>query len=293
MSGWPLVLVVVVALVAVGLFVFYKFSAGVTNSATEDRITTVLNEIRGALESKGKLVEEINELSDQDRGDFDRFLSYVKEAGCGGLLQYASEELRSNRELVLEAVKHPDLEIDKPAGFDSAEHATLMECLDSDMAIEEILKDSRFGSLGIYGTGPTDSPLKFASKELQDDKDVVWKAITHAPHAYQYASEKLRGDPTLFALAYLEFETRRLIARDPSINSPGWYSGEGGSGELDVGLIPADIYYDPVKLNQFQEQARTEIIKGEDTYPTDPDIVDEYWNENFIWHIQGLNEEQG
>ena len=273
MSGWPLVLVVVVTLVAVGLFVFYKFSAGVVNSVAEDRITTVLNEIRGVLEKKRQLVEEINKLSDQDRGDFDRFLSYVKEAGCGSLLQYASEELRSNRELVLEAVKHPDLEID---GLDEPEYATLMECLDSDMTTKEILNDSRFGSLGIYGTGPTDSPLKFASKELQDDKDVVWKAITHAPHAYQYASERLRGDPALFALAYLELDEKT----------------GGGLGELDVGLIPADIYYDPVKLNQFQEQARTEIIKGEDIYPADPDVVDEYWNENFIWHIQGLNEEQ-
>ena len=276
MSGWSLVLVVVVALVAVGLFVFYKFSTGVVNAVVEDGITTVLNEIRGVLERKRKMVEEINELSDQDRGDFDHFLSYVKEAGCGSLLQYASEELRSNRELVLEAVKHPDLAIDKPAGFDNTEHATLMECLDSDMTIEEILNDSRFGRLDIYGTGPIDSPLRFASKELQDDKDVVWKAITHAPHAYQYASERLRGDPALFALAYLEHDEK---------------SG-GGSGELDVGLIPADIYYDPVKLNQFQEQARTEINKGEDTYPADPDDVDEYWNENFIWHIQDLNEEQ-
>ena len=276
MSGWPLVLVVVVALVAVGLFVFYKFSTGVVDSVVEDRITTVLNEIRGVLEKKRQLVEEVNELSDQDRGDFDRFLSYVKEAGCGSLLQYASEELRSNRELVLEAVKHPDLEIDRPAGFDNTERATLIECLDSDMTIEEILNDSRFGSLGIYGTGPTDSPLKFVSKELQDDKDVVWKAITHAPHAYQYVSERLRGDPALFALAYLEHDEKF----------------GGGRGELDVGLIPADIYYDPVKLNQFQEQARTEIINGEDTYPADPQLVNEYWNSNFIWHIQGLNEEQ-
>ena len=279
MSGWPLVLVMVVAgvvvvvLVVVGLFVFYKFSTGLANYVAVDSITSVLNEIRGVLERKRKLVEEINELSDQDRGDFDRFLSYVKEAGCGGLLQYASEELRSNRELVLEAIKHPDLEID---GLDEPEYATLMECLDSDMTTKEILNDSRFGSLGIYGTGPTNSPLKFASKELQDDKDVVWKAITHAPHAYQYASERLRGDPALFALAYLEHDEKF----------------GGGHGELDMGLIPADIYYDPVKLNQFQEQARTEIINGEDMYPADPQLVNEYWNSNFIWHIQGLNEEQ-
>jgi hypothetical protein len=219
----------------------------------------------------------------------------VKEAGCGSLLQYASEKLRSNRELVLEAVKHPDLAIDKPAGFDNTEHATLMECLDSDMTIEEILNDSRFGRLDIYGTGPIDSPLRFASKELQDDKDVVWKAITHAPHAYQYASERLRGDPALFALAYLEFETRTSIVMYAGIyHADTGYSEEGGQGELDVELIPEDIYYDPAKLNQFQEQVKTEmweINKGGD-YNAQPDGIDEYWNKNFIWHIQDLNEEQ-
>ena len=49
MSGWSLVLVVLVALAVVGLFVFYKFSTGLANSVVEDRITTVLNQIRGAL----------------------------------------------------------------------------------------------------------------------------------------------------------------------------------------------------------------------------------------------------
>ena len=290
MSGWPLVLVVLVALVVVGLFVFYKFSTGLANYVAVDSITSVLNEIRGVLEKKRQLVVEVNGLSDQDRGDFDRFLPYVKEAGCGSLLQYASEELRSNRELVLEAIKHPDLEID---GLDEPEYATLMECLDSDMTTKEILNDSRFGSLGIYGTGPTNSPLKFASKELQDDKDVVWKAITHAPHAYQYASEKLRGDPTLFALAYLEFETRKSIVMYAGIyHADTGYSEEGGFGELDVELIPEDIYYDSVKLNQFQEQVKTESHKGEYDYMADPDGVDEYWNANFIWWIRDLNEEQ-
>ena len=68
------------------------------------RIAEYEKEVQLEYQEKEKLIEEIKGLSDEDLDSYQRFFEYIQsglEVGYGDLIQFASERLRANRQLVL------------------------------------------------------------------------------------------------------------------------------------------------------------------------------------------------
>ena len=131
-----------------------------------------LRDAQLAIEEKAKLVEEVKNLSDEELNDFQRFWNYVDypvgldaHQCCGDIIQFASEELRANRELVIKAVRYPNYD---------------------------------WSQWRLY---PIGSPLEYASEELRDDREVVLWAVWNSADAYLFASEELQMDATVYLSA--------------------------------------------------------------------------------------------
>ena len=114
----------------------------------------------------------------------------------GNLLafRYASEELRGDREVVLEAVRQ---------NGNALRYASKELQGDRELVLEAVRQD------GIA--------LWYASKELKEDREVVLAAVTKDGDSLQYASKELRGDPQVvlaavrqdgYALEYASEELR-------------------------------------------------------------------------------------
>ncbi len=152
----------------------------------------LLRDAQLAIDGKGELVEEVKNLSDQELNDFQRFWNYVDypvgpnaDECCGDIIQFASEELRANRELVIKAVKYPNNDWSQ------------------------------------WPFHPIGSPLEYASEELRGDREVVLWAVWNSPDAYLFASEELQMDATVYLSAmraagegfYLDFDPTNIPER--------------------------------------------------------------------------------
>ena len=86
-------------------------------------------------------------------------------------LQYASEELKGDREVVMAAIKHTSWALE--------------------YASEELKGDREVVMAAVRQTGRA---LQYASAELKGDREVLMKAIKQTWEALQYASAELKGD---------------------------------------------------------------------------------------------------
>ena len=141
----------------------------ITDPVKEEEL---LRDAKLASEEKAKLVEEVKNLSDEELNDFQRFWNYVDypvgpnaDECCGDIIQFASEELRANRELVIKAVRYPKID------------------------------------WSLWHLYPIGSPLEYASEELRDDREVVLWAVWNSADAYLFASEELQMDATVYLSA--------------------------------------------------------------------------------------------
>ena len=97
----------------------------------------------------------------------------LAQDGCGNLLQYLPDDLKTNRELVESAIRFPDLE-----GREISEN-------------------------NAPSAQPVHSPLRHAAIALRKDRSLVLEAISSCADAYESASEDLKADPEIY-LAALE-----------------------------------------------------------------------------------------
>ena len=132
----------------------------------------LLRDLESADQEKAELIKKIKNLSDDELNDFKRFWNYVEIClgssslqPCGDLIQFASKELRRNRELVMKAVSYPNIEVANGISL------------------------------------PVGSPLEYASGELQNDRELVHWAVWNSPDAYRFASDEIKMDATVYLSA--------------------------------------------------------------------------------------------
>jgi hypothetical protein len=138
------------------------------------------------------LRSELKKLLKVEPGKEDRSLieEYLSEEGCGNLLEMLPEHLRTDRALVRIAVASPDLEV--------------------------VQRDARHTPF----SAPVNSPLKYASPALKQDRELVQYAISECADAYTFASEDLQADNELHFSALNEY---RIQHQD--VDAPSWWPG--------------------------------------------------------------------
>lgn len=114
------------------------------------------------------------------------------------LLQYANSNLTNNKEFMLKAIKEDGFLINYASEELKNDTDLILGALE-ETRNGEILKDVSEELRGnkefmIKAVEQSFEGLKFASKELQNDKEVVLKAVQHAPSEFVYASENLKND---------------------------------------------------------------------------------------------------
>lgn len=139
----------------------------------------------------------------------------------GGQIQDLLPELRSNREIVLLALKVVPrestmmyvLQIDNSMYGDKELMLQAVEkngrCLQ--YAIEELRNDKDFVLLAMKSNG---NGLKFASNELKDDEDIVSAALKNTGEALEFASNRLRSNHSIVYQAVLQYKESIQFASD-------------------------------------------------------------------------------
>ena len=162
---------------------FYLSIFDFRNKGEVDDLSKHIKQVKS---EKEQLVQEIKELPNEDLNNYEVFLDYIQRSigpqrryCCGDLIRLASEELRANRKLVLEAVKYPN----------ECEADTLLE--------------------------PEGSPLEHASEALRNDREVVLWAILHSPDAFEFASAELKADQIVYFSALTKAITLGIHEVDP------------------------------------------------------------------------------
>ena len=118
------------------------------------------------------------------RGDKEIILAAIEEGFSMFALKYASSELQDDREFVLECVQLA------PNGSHAIYHAS--DRLRGDKEI-------------ILSAESRCTALRYASAELQDDRDVVLHCVKETGVALYYASARLRGDKEIILAAAWSF----------------------------------------------------------------------------------------
>jgi hypothetical protein len=169
----PMTFLLVVGLAVCLIVVLVLFVVGLRGkserTAIPDRVNCLSEHLNQVSKEKEQLVQEIQVLPNEDLNNYQVFLNYIQRSigpqrryCCGDLIRFASEELRANRKLVLEAVKYPN------------------ECV-ADTLLE-----------------PEGSPLEYASEDLRNDREVVLWAIWHSADAFEFASAELTADQVVY-----------------------------------------------------------------------------------------------
>ena len=114
--------------------------------------------------------------TDELRGDREVVMKAVSENGYA--LEHATEELRADREVAMKAVSQ-----EGPA----LQHAR-----------EEMRGDREVVMKAVSQNGYA---LKHATEELRGDREVVMRAVSENGHALEHATDELRGDREMMEVA--------------------------------------------------------------------------------------------
>jgi hypothetical protein len=122
----------------------------------------------------------------------------------GGALEHASAELKGDREIVMEAVKH---------GRISNAHALMY-------ASPELQGDREIVMAAVKQLG---TALSCASAGLKGDREIVMEAVKQNWQALQYASTTLKGDLEIVteAVALAGFFSNALVFAAPALRNGG------------------------------------------------------------------------
>jgi hypothetical protein len=191
--------------------------------------------IMAALKSGYSLPYE--HVSDALKTDRDFLLEIVSlDAYC---LEFFSEELKQDEQIVLAAAKHfGDAALEFGADKFKTNKNIITEAVKSSSKVLSFLAENEKNDKNLVITAVKHhggSPLQYASEQLRNDKDVVIAAITAVDQYYftfQYASEELRNDKDVVITAVghngaaLQYASERLrddkeVAMAALINSTG------------------------------------------------------------------------
>ena len=124
----------------------------------------------------------------------------------GTVLEFASDELRGDKEVVLVAVSqswralefaseelHRDKEVVLHVLKDAVRHNTANDVLHifNGSLSENLRADKEVVGFAVGWAGKA---LEFSSNDLRGDMTMVYSAVRQDPEAFQYASKELRGD---------------------------------------------------------------------------------------------------
>ena len=175
--------------------------------------------VMAALKSGYRLPYE--HVSDALKTDRDFLLEIVSlDAYC---LEFFSEELKQDEQIVLAAAKHfGDAALEFGADKFKTNKNIITEAVKSSSKVLSFLAENEKNDKNLVITAVKHhggSPLQYASEQLRNDKDVVIAAITAVDQYYftfQYASEELRNDKDVVITAVghngaaLQYASERL-----------------------------------------------------------------------------------
>lgn len=114
-------------------------------------------------------------------------------------LQWAPEHIRSNREVVIKALRRS--------------YGCALQWASEELRNDrEVVREAALYSKGLA--------LKWASEQLQDDRETVLLAVAHRWYALQYASEKLRNDFQVVMTAVVQSNQALQWASTKLLNDP-------------------------------------------------------------------------
>jgi hypothetical protein len=134
----------------------------------------------------------------------------------GTALQYASEDLKSNKDIVLIAVQSnglalsfasENLQNDKQVVLPAVQRYGLA----LEYASDDLKSDKEVVLAAVQGYGQA---LEFASFDLKNDKDVVLAAVKQKGRSLSYASDALRNEPEVVLAAVREAGQALYYASD-------------------------------------------------------------------------------
>mmetsp|Transcript_4855 Transcript_4855/g.11558 ORF Transcript_4855/g.11558 Transcript_4855/m.11558 type:complete len:347 (-) Transcript_4855:187-1227(-) len=162
-------------------------------ASSKNRARAMLKRVRGNGLALGKASDEL-------RADPEVVMEAVKQTGYA--LQFASLELRGNEDIVIEAVKKNGHALRYASMGLNANKRVVMEAVTCsgcslEYASAELQLDKEVVIKAVMQDG---SALRFSGKELRGDKDIVLEA-TKKGAGLQYASPELRENKDLLLLA--------------------------------------------------------------------------------------------
>ena len=179
-------------------------------------------EVLRAIRRRGYLLEYASEELKADR---EVVMVAVKDSGDA--LEYASEELRTDREFILEAVNDggsalqyasEELKNDKEVVLVAVNVRSIFYNNVSALkyASEELKADREVVMAAVKDSGDA---LEYANEELRADKEVVMAAVKDSGDALEYASEELRADKEVVLPAVKQYGHTALEFADKSIKA--------------------------------------------------------------------------
>lgn len=138
------------------------------------------------------------EISNELKTDRELFLEAVKKNGLA--LYFANKTIRSDREIVFEAVKTLGVALCFASKFLRSDREIVLQAVKSDgwalQYASKSLKSDR--SFILEAINADYSSLKFASKALKSDREIVLEAVKLNGWTIQFASKDLKSDKDLF-----------------------------------------------------------------------------------------------
>ena len=220
----------------------------------DNKIVTDKNEMMALIE-KYKDSINVNPLefaSEELRNDRDVVLK-AANSHCYGLY-YASEKLKNDREIALVAIKHNGLALSCLSEKLRNDKEIVLLAINNGIfqtlryASEELKNDKEVVLTAVKKSGYA---LKYASDELKNDREIVLTAVKNDGNAFEYASEELRNDKEVVLEAIKRGGANLL------------YAGEKMQNDKDVVL-------QAVRLNEEAFEYASESLQN------DPDVINAF-----------------
>jgi len=186
-----------------------------------DQIIVHVNE--NYLKEKEKIMEKVRNQSEPGiifstikkyKDDFNIVLECVKQDGM--FLDFASDELRNNKEICLAAIKNNKAAFTFFSNELRDDKEFILECAKHNGYILEIMDDNYKDDYDIVMAAVKNDghTLEFASERLANNKEIVREAIYSDNDSLQFASNELRNDKDIVLAAIKNSSSSLIYASD-------------------------------------------------------------------------------
>lgn len=208
-------------------------------------------------------------LSDRLRNNEELLLDSCRKAESGSELENASNELKSNKNVVLEILKFSD-NIGIPAAIKYSN--------------DNIRSDRDIILIAVKKQGLS---LEYASSELKSDKEIVFEAVNEEPSAIAFASSEILDDT--------EFLNKIIEITETDFKSPYWHVLENASDRLKNDRV---FVLSIIKKNGLAFKLVNDIFKADEEMIIEsilnvksiPRIIDDIivGENDFLIHLKNL-----